>query len=368
MRFSPAIVFPAFALAVLQRLTFAAALATLLGACASAPLVYPDVVPPRAAAIEPLRVAERPVIGLALGGGAARGFAHVGVIKVLEAHGIRPDIVVGTSAGSFVGALYAGGYDVAALEKLALEVREEQLRDIVFPDRGFVKGERLQDFVNQKLDNRSIEELPHTLCRRGDGSGGRIDRRIHARQYRQGGAGFERHPRRFPAGVIDGREYVDGGLVSPVPVQVARDLGADLVIAVDIAKLPGGKAVLVSTTEVFDQALDIMVKHLAKREVGSADIVVQPDTRGLISIDFTTRSDAIEEGIDAAGRAMERVLDGLAVKTLEKMGRALAKSQPAGKTSGGVEVTRRRSLWLGVVLWLGCRLARPAPSPSATRL
>lgn len=322
-------------LAVLQRLTFAVALALLLGGCASAPLVYPEVVPPRAAAVEPLRVADRPVVGLALGGGAARGFAHVGVIKVLEAHGIRPDIVVGTSAGSFVGALYAGGYDVATLEQLAREVKEEELRDIVFPDRGFVKGERLQDFVNQKLDNRSIEELPlryaAVATNLADGTIAVFTRGNTGKAVRASSA----IPGVFQPVLIDGREYVDGGLVSPVPVQVARDLGADLVIAVDIAKLPGGKGVLVSTTEVFDQALDIMVKHLAKREVGSADIVVQPDTRSLASVDFTTRSDAIEEGIDAAGLAMERVLDGLAVKMLEKMGRTLAPSQPAGTAGGG---------------------------------
>ena len=324
-------------LAVLQRLTFAAMLPLLLGACASAPLVYPEVVPPRASVVEPLRVADRPVIGLALGGGAARGFAHVGVIKVLEAHGIRPDIVVGTSAGSFVGAFYAGGYDIAALEQLAREVKEEQLRDIVFPDRGFVKGERLQDFVNQKLDNRSIEELPlryaAVATNLADGTIAAFTRGNTGMAVRASSA----IPGVFQPVLIDGREYVDGGLVSPVPVQVARDLGADLVIAVDIAKRPGEKAVIVSTTEVFDQALDIMVSHLAKQEVGSADVVVEPDTRSLVSVDFTTRGDAIEEGIEAAGRAMARVLEGLAAKGREKRQRATEQRVPGDAAKGSVE-------------------------------
>lgn len=337
MRFIPTVPNPARIFTVLRRLTLAGMAALLLGACASVPLSYPDVVPPRAAVLEPLRNAERPVIGLALGGGAARGFAHVGVIKVLEANGIRPDIVVGTSVGSFVGALYAGGYDVVELEKIAREVKTEQLRDIVFPDRGFVKGERLQDFVNQKLHNRSIEELPLRFAAvatdLADGS---------IAVFTRGNAGMAVRASSSIPGVfqpvrIDDREYVDGGLVSPVPVQVARDLGADMVIAVDIAKRPGEKAVLVSTTEIFDQALDIMVNHLAKREVGSADVVVEPDTRSLISVDFTTRGDAIEEGIEAAGRAMERVLDGLAEKTLEKMGRAIGKSLPGGKDGGSAK-------------------------------
>ena len=337
MRFTPTAPIPVRIFAVLQRLTLAGMAALLLGACASAPLSYPDVVPPRAAALEPLRNAERPVIGLALGGGAARGFAHVGVIKVLEANGIRPDIVVGTSAGSFVGALYAGGYDVVALEKIAREVKTEQLRDIVFPDRGFVKGERLQDFVNQKLDNRSIEELPLRYAAVAtDLADGTIA------IFTRGNTGMAVRASSSIPGVfqpvrIDGREYVDGGLVSPVPVQVARDLGADLVIAVDIAKRPGEKAVLVSTTEVFDQALDIMVSHLAKQEVGSADVVVQPDTRSLVSVDFTTRGDAIEEGIEAAGQALVRVLDRLAEMGREKARRALERRLSGGATAEGAK-------------------------------
>lgn len=337
MKFTQTVPNPARLFAVLQRLTLAGMAALLLGACASAPLSYPDVVPPRAAALEPLRIAERPVIGLALGGGAARGFAHVGVIKVLEEHGIRPDIVVGTSAGSFVGALYASGYDVAALEKIAREVKTEELRDIVFPDRGFVKGERLQDFVNQKLGNRSIEELP---IRYAAVATDLADGSIAA--FTRGNTGMAVRASSSIPGVfqpvrIDGREYVDGGLVSPVPVQVARDLGADLVIAVDIAKRPGEKAVLVSTTEVFDQALDIMVSHLAKQEVGSADIVVQPDTRSLVSVDFTTRGDAIEEGIEAAARAMASVLDRLLAMSRDKAQRILERKLPGGAAAEGAK-------------------------------
>lgn len=135
----------------LWQLPLALLASLLLVGCASQPLVYPDVAPPEIAAAEPFKAAGRPVIALALGGGAVRGFAHIGVIKELAANGIHPDIVVGTSVGSFVGALYAGGYDGPALEKLASEMKEEELRDLIFPDRGFVKGERLQDFVNQKL-------------------------------------------------------------------------------------------------------------------------------------------------------------------------------------------------------------------------
>lgn len=283
----------------------------LLGGCASQPLVYPDVAPPEPIPTPLLRDG-RPLIGLALGGGAARGFAHIGVIKVLEEHGIRPDIVVGTSAGSFVGALYAGGYSGVTLEHLAAELREEEVRDWALPDRGFVKGERLQDFVNIKLHNRSIEELPvHFAAVATDLANGAPT------VFTYGNVGMAVRASSAIPGVVQpvpilGREYVDGGLVSPVPVRVARELGADLVIAVDIAKRPEHSTDILSTADVVGQSLGIMMKQLATREGAQADIMIRPDTRELSSIDFTTRLDAIQEGMDAARQVIDKVLEWLA--------------------------------------------------------
>lgn len=307
----------------------------LLAGCAAQPLVYPDVIPPAIAAVEPVRAAGRPLIGLALGGGGARGFAHIGVIKELAANGIHPDIVVGTSAGSFVGALYAGGYDGAALEKLAGEMKEEELRDLIYPDRGFIKGERLQDFVNQKLGNRSIEDLPIRFAAvatdLGDGS---------LAVFTRGNTGMAVRASSTIPGVfqpvrINGREYVDGGLVSPVPVNVARDLGAELVIAVDIANRPVDNGQLATTAGVVGQSLDIMMNHLAHREVGLSDIKIRPDTRDLVSTDFTTRLDAIDEGVEAARDVVGRVLDWLAQKSRERLERAAESLQAIENTRWG---------------------------------
>ena len=106
----------------------------------------------------------RPIkIGLALGGGAARGFAHIGVIKVLEAQGILPDIVVGTSAGSLVGALYAAGHNGYALHKLALDMDEASISDWSVPlfakASGVLKGEALQNYVNKTINNVPLEKF-----------------------------------------------------------------------------------------------------------------------------------------------------------------------------------------------------------------
>ena len=103
--------------------------------------------------------AVKPRIALALGGGGARGFAHIGVIKMLEAQGIVPDIVVGTSAGSLVGALYASGYNGFELQRIGLQLEDSVITDWSLPDRGFLKGEALQRFVNQNVQNRPLEKL-----------------------------------------------------------------------------------------------------------------------------------------------------------------------------------------------------------------
>ncbi|OGA19654.1 MAG: hypothetical protein A3H32_05435 [Betaproteobacteria bacterium RIFCSPLOWO2_02_FULL_63_19] len=294
----------------------------LLVACASAPILYPVVVPPSATAVKRVTATNRPVIGLALGGGAARGFAHIGVIKVLEKIGIRPDIVVGTSTGSFVGAFYAAGYDGAALEALAEELTESQLRDIVWPNRGIVKGERLQDFVNGRLGSRSIEELPiryaaaATDLRSGTlavMTRGNIGMAVRASSA---------IPGLFEPVVINGHEYVDGGLVSPVPVQSARDLGAELVIAVDITKRPEDTKVIASTTDVVVQALEIMVRNLSNQEMRSADVVVTPDTASLESLTFATRDDAIAAGAKATMAIVPR-LRAMVAKVTERKLRAL---------------------------------------------
>jgi len=101
-----------------------------------------------------------PVIALVLGGGGVKGFAHVGVIKVLENHGIKPSIVVGTSAGSFVGALYASGMNAYTLQSVALGMQEADIRDLTLSSQGFLIGDKLQQYVNTQVKNKAIHQFP----------------------------------------------------------------------------------------------------------------------------------------------------------------------------------------------------------------
>ena len=266
----------------------------LLAACAVPPKPLPVVAPP-------LRPA--PKIGLALGGGAARGFSHVGVIKALEAQGIVPDIIVGTSAGAVVGALYAAGYTGFDLQKLVLQMEESQFSDWSLPDRGVIKGEALQNFVNQAVAQRPLEKLGKLLAVVAtDLQSG------EAVVFRTGNTGMAVRasssvPGLFQPVAINGREYVDGGLVSPVPVQIARSLGADFVIAVDISARPQyGKTQ--STVDVLLQTFSIMAQTISRNELPTADIVVRPYTPELHATDFQERHLAVLEGEKAVAAVL----------------------------------------------------------------
>ncbi len=130
----------------------AALLASLLAACASAPEVR--------APVSVVASTPPPVkVGIALGGGAAKGFAHIGVIKILEANGITPAVVSGTSAGSVVGALYASGMDAYAMQQKAFALDESRIRDVSLFSGGVVKGQKLQDYVNELVDGRRMEQM-----------------------------------------------------------------------------------------------------------------------------------------------------------------------------------------------------------------
>lgn len=255
---------------------------------------------------KPRPIVRTPKVALVLGGGAARGFAHVGVIKVLEAQGISPDIVVGTSAGSVVGALYAGGYSGFELQKIAFQLDEANVSDLVLPDRGFVKGEQLQSFINRTLQNRPIEKLSKIFAAVAtDLQSGELV------MFRRGNTGMAVRasssvPGVFQPYTIAGREYVDGGLTSPVPVKVARSLGADIIIAVDISAKPRN-AKINDSLDILLQTFAIMGNRISDYELMDADVVIRPNTAGIGSTEFEAKHLAIMEGEKAAQAALPAI-------------------------------------------------------------
>lgn len=254
----------------------------------------------------PVVMAPKPRIGLALGGGAAKGFAHIGVIKMLEANGIRADVVAGTSAGSVVGALYASGMDPFQMQEQAFGMDEAKIRDVQFFSRGLVQGQKLQDYVNQLVGNRPIEKLKLPFAavstQLEDG---------HRTVFVRGNTGqavraSSSIPGVFEPVEISGRHYVDGGVVSPVPVDAARQLGADLVIAVDISSKADGSNPQ-GMLGVVGQSISIMGQKLGEQELARADVVIRPRVNQIGATDFEQKNQAILEGERAAMAAMPAI-------------------------------------------------------------
>ena len=271
--------------------------------------VQKEVVQPQR---EPARIA------LVLGGGAARGFAHIGVLKILESNGIPIHMIVGTSAGSFVGSLYAYGLNAYQIQKLSLDIQRSDIADFTIPDNGFIKGDLLEEYVNRMLRNTTMEklripfysvatELPNgkeTVFATGNtGKAVRASCSI---------------PGVFNPAIIGNKMYVDGGVVSPVPVDAAKRLGADVVIAVDISSdldttKPSG------TIETILQAINIMSSRISVAQLSRADIVIRPLVGHIGSADFDRRNDAIIEGEKAALQALPKIRE--IVEQLRRQGR-----------------------------------------------
>lgn len=288
--------------------------ALLLAACSTAPEVKPGATRNDTASVPtPPAVPESPPrpplkVGLALGGGAARGFAHIGVIQVLEEAGIKPDLVVGTSAGSVVAALYASGKTGPQMQQVAETMEEAAITDWTLPlfSRGMLKGEALARYVNNLLGNRLIEDMKLPL--------GVVATDLQTGQgvlFRRGNTGTAVRassavPSVFQPVSIGGHDYVDGGLVSPVPVRFARQMGATYVVAVDISSPPEGNQAN-DSLQILLQTFAIMSKSINNWELKEADLVVRPALPGVKSADFGARRRSIE-----AGRlAMQQALPGL---------------------------------------------------------
>lgn len=257
---------------------------------------------------------KRPIVALVLGSGGARGYAHIGVIQVLEQHGIHPDFIVGTSAGSIVGSIYASGKTANELRDIALNMKANDVRDVKIDLKGFFDGKKVENYVNEQVNNTPLEKLKTPMY-------------VVATQLKEGKKVVFNYgntgqavrasvsiPSMFVPIKIGEDEYVDGGLVSPVPVEVAHDLGADIIIAVDILAQP----IHTETSNVwglFNQNINIMQNHLAREELQYADVIIQPELKEKAHIfDVKNREITIQAGRDAAQKQLNAIFTAIAQK------------------------------------------------------
>ncbi len=285
-----------FFFAVRRALLFICVAVFLFAGCVPKETVRQAPPPPA----KPVRIA------VVLGAGAARGFAHIGVLKILENNKIPVDMIVGTSAGSLVGSLYAYGNNAYQLQKIALSIEKSDIVDLTIPDNGFIKGDALEKYGNSMVRNTPIEKMriPFYAVATGVPSGQEV-------VFGKGNTGVAVKascsiPGVFRPTKIGDRMYVDGGVVSPVAVDAARRYGADVVIAVDIStdldtRQPEG------TIDTILQAINIMYSKLSIIQTAKADVVIRPKVGYIGSGDFEKRNEAIMEGEKAALAAMPRI-------------------------------------------------------------
>jgi NTE family protein len=262
------------------------------------PVVQPPIQPPP-------RLAK---IALVLGAGSSKGFAHIGVLKILESNKVPLHMIVGTSVGSAVGSLYAYGMDAFSLQKVAFSVEKGDVIDpLIVPSNGFIKGERLEDFINKSVNYTPMDKLkiPFYAVATDLEKGQEI-------VFGKGNTGTAVRascsiPGIFRPTKISDKMYVDGGVVSPIPVEAAKRFGADVVIAVDVSSgiertQPEG------TIETILQSINIMYSKLGAIQLAKADVVIRPKVGHISSADFSKKHEAILEGEKAAIEALPQIM------------------------------------------------------------
>lgn len=248
----------------------------------------------------------RPKVGLALGSGGARGFAHLGVIKVLREEGIPIDLIAGSSMGALVASFYGAGLDVDRLYKLSRVFKRKYYLDFTVPKMGFIAGKRVKELIRIFTHGKTIEELdiPIGIVATDLMSGEKV-------VFKKGPVAEAVRasiaiPGIFVPEKLDGRLFVDGGVVDRIPVSVAKEMGADLVIAVDVSHVKIN-ADITSIFDVIIQSIDIMQMELvANREVAS-DVMIRPRVEMYNSKAFTNIEEIIAIGEEEAKKHVDKI-------------------------------------------------------------
>lgn len=245
-------------------------------------------------------------VGLALGAGAARGLAHIGVLEVLEREGIDIDIIAGTSIGSLIGGIYALGTPLKYIKGLAKELNWDHITDVTFPRQGLIKGDKLLSFLEIITQGRDISELkiPYAAiaCDIEHGEHIVLKEGSLAKAIRASTA----IPGIYNPYYYQGRLLVDGAVLDKVPVSTVREMGADIVIAVDV----GIQNIDKEVKNIFDilfNTFDIMQHELDKYRKINADIIIKPDLNGFSSFNLDRAEECVSRGFIAAEESLDQI-------------------------------------------------------------
>lgn len=249
---------------------------------------------------------DQPSVGLALGSGGSRGFAHIGVLEVLEEEGIPIDFIAGSSVGAVIGTLAALGRTADDLKQLASLFRRKYYIDFTVPKMGLVSGKRLEELFYMLTKGETLENLdtPVTVVTTDLNSGERV-------LFTEGSIAKALRASISIPGIFVPVRYddyllVDGGVIDRVPAKITTDMGADLVIAVDVSYFPESP----STSSIYDvimQSMEIMARELVKAKKINADILMKPIIQGNNAIVFDDTESLIQQGREEALRQLPQI-------------------------------------------------------------
>ncbi|WP_428908755.1 patatin-like phospholipase family protein [Niallia sp. Krafla_26] len=249
---------------------------------------------------------EQPKIGLALGSGGARGFAHLGVIKVLVENDIPIHYIAGSSMGSLVACFYASGLDFKQLYKISTSFKRKYFLDFTVPKMGFIAGKRIKDLIRLFTKGKRLEELkpPVSVVATDLKTGEKV-------VFTEGPiAEAVRSSISIPGVFVpekkDGRLLVDGGVVDRVPVSVVKEMGADIVIAVDVSRVKTD-AEITNIYDVIMQSLDIMQMELVENRQIASDIMIRPSVETYSARAFTNIEEIILMGEEEAQKHIKQI-------------------------------------------------------------
>jgi NTE family protein len=259
--------------------------------------------------------AREPTVAVCFGSGAVHGYAHVGAIRAFEAVGLRPDVITGTSVGAIAGVLWASGHEAAAIEAIANDPDWRDSIELRLPALGFGRLDGLRDMVDRHTGRRPIETLPIRFAAVAtdldDGRSVILDHGPAGPAV----AASSSVPLRHEPVTIDGRRLVDGALSAPVPIDAARELGADFTIAVDVAYRPY-EAPISGISDVAFQMFHILVNRLIDEQIRRADFAIRFDVHQVMSEDNGSAA-LIRAGEAAVRRRWPQLRRALAAARLE---------------------------------------------------
>jgi NTE family protein len=249
----------------------------------------------------------KPKIGLALGSGASRGFAHIGVLKALQEEKISIDMIAGTSAGALIGALYCSGADLIIFEKIVSEIQRKDLLDVSVPKVGLIKGNKITDLIRLLTKGMNIEDLhiPFSAVATDLVKGEKIV--INSGPVYKAVRASISIPGIFIPVYTEDKILVDGAIVDRVPVTTVREMGADIVIGVDVGfSAPKGR--VEGIFDILFQSLDIIERELLRNRITDADILIKPYLPNIDPYKFDHAAECSNEGYAITKAAIPQIL------------------------------------------------------------